>query len=258
VKRACLLVVAAVLVMQTEASAQTKQECVNAYTEAQVLRTKGKLREAKKALAICVEEACPQTLRKDCVPWLGEVEKALPSVVVEVSDDHGAAIAGARVTVDDQAAFSGQVTRVDPGDHAVSIEAAGYEPHQERVQLSAGDTRTVRVQLHALPTTPVAAPKSVVPIAPFVVTGLGLVGVGLFAGFGLAGNGIKSDLDAQGCKPNCPVARVDAIKTDYVVADVALGVGLACVIAGTILFIVMPWHEVPKTSMGPGGLVVRF
>jgi len=240
------------------AHAQTKQACVAAYTEAQVLRAKGKLRDAKKALAICAEDACPQTLRKDCVPWLGEVEKALPSVVVEVIDESGSAVGAAHVTVDDQAAFSGQATRVDPGDHAVSVEAPGFDSHQEHVRLGLGETRTVRVQLHASPVAPVAAPKRVVPIAPIVLTVLGAAGIGVFAGFGVAGNGIKSDLDAQGCKPNCPPSRVDAIKSDYIAADVALGVGLACVLVGTILFFVMPWHETPKTSSGPAGLVVRF
>lgn len=257
-KRAATLLVLAVLVAP-DARAQTKQECASAYTEAQVLRSKGKLLQAKKALAICAEDACPQTLRKDCVPWLGEVEKSLPSVVVEVTDEGGSAIAGARVTVDDQAAFSGQATRVDPGDHAVSVEAPGFEPRKEKVQVSTGDARSVRVQLHAAAATPVAKPKSVVPVPPFVVTGLGLVGVGLFAGFGLAGNSIKSDLDAQNCKPNCPQSRVDAIKSDYVIADVSLGVGIACVITGTILFLVMPWHETAaKTAFGPGSFVVRF
>jgi hypothetical protein len=160
--------------------------------------------------------------------------------------------------VDDQPAIGGQVTRVDPGDHTVSVDAPGFSARTQHVKLDAGDTRAVRVSLHALAVAPVTPPARTVPIAPIVMTVLGATGFGLFAGFGLAGNSIKSDLDAQKCAPNCSASRVDAIKTDYVVADVALGIGLAALVVGTVLFFVLPWHDTSKTASSPSSLVVRF
>lgn len=252
-------VAACVAVVAAPALAQTKRACANAYTEAQVLRAKQKLREAKTQLAICAEETCPQPLRRDCVPWLAEIDKALPSIVVRAKDAGGAAIEAARIAVDGEPMSAGAPARVDPGDHVVTVEANGFSSETQHLTLAAGETRTMDVALTAerAPIAEPEHPKAVVPVAPFVAAGIGLIGMGLFAGFGIAGNGIRSDLDAQACKPSCPGARVDAVKTDYVVADVALGVGLVALAVAVVLFVVSPWHE-PRVSASAGSILVRF
>jgi len=257
-----LALVALVLCLAAEAHAQDKQQCADAYTKAQVLRGQQKLRESKKLLTLCAADACPEALRKDCVPWLGEVEKSMPSLVVEASDDSGNVVLGARATVDDEPVLLGRATQLDPGGHSVSVTAPQFAEASKHVTLAAGDTKTLRVpmtHLVASQSNPVQPDVTrVVPVAPIVLATIGAASIGAFIAFGVAGNSIRADLDAENCKPNCPVARVNAIETDYVVADVALGVGIAFAVVATVLFVVLPWHEKAKVALMPAGLSVRF
>lgn len=252
--------VALAMCIAPSAFAQDKQQCAAAYTRAQVLRAQSKLRDAKKLLNVCAADACPQALRKDCVPWLGEVEKSMPLLTVEVTDGGGNVLDDARVTVDGETVLASRATQLDPGDHVVSVVAPHFAESTKHVALVAGDAKSIRVGLAhlATPSPQEPAVKTVVPVAPIVLATFGAVGLGVFAGFGVAGNSIRSDLDAQNCKPNCPASRVDAIKSDYIAADVALGVGLAFVVVSTIMFIVSPWHETSKTALVSNGLAVRF
>src|SRR5262245_56106628 len=61
---------------------QVKVTCAQAYETAQRLREGHRLREAREQLLVCARPECPALLRRDCAPWLGEVEAVLPSIVV--------------------------------------------------------------------------------------------------------------------------------------------------------------------------------
>jgi hypothetical protein len=64
-----------------------------------------------------------------------------------------------------------------------------------------------------------------VPASVLVFGAIGGAGIGAFAGFGLWGMAAKKDLDAQGCKPNCPEQDVDRARVRFLAADIGLGVG---------------------------------
>jgi hypothetical protein len=219
----------AIAMTSTTASAQSKKECADAYVTGQVDRQEGKLLEARKKLAVCAAESCPEALRRDCVPWLSQVDKDLPKVTVKLQ---GAPelTAAARVTIDDAPYEAGKP--LDPGPHVVRVTGDKIQPAERRVQLAAGDgDKDVAIDL-----SPVAEKPRPLPIAPIALGGVGVVGLAVFIGFGVAGNAKKADLDAQGCKPNCSEYAVSSIKKHYVAADVSLGIGLASLVAGGVLF----------------------
>lgn len=260
------------------AFAQSKQECAEAYTAAQVSRRDNKLKDAREKLVVCSNAACPAALRKDCVPWLAEVDAALPTLAVKPVDETGRVLEDATVTIDGKGVTRDgdlAATRVDPGEHVVRVEAPGMKSAEERATLAAGAPRRELV-VHLVrdggpvSTQPVAPPVEAsrpVPVATFVLAGVGVAGVVTFAALGAVGNGKKGELDKSACKPNCMPSDVASIKTDYIAADVALGVGGAALVGALIVFLARPSAEPAKPDAStwtlaprPGGasLIVRF
>jgi hypothetical protein len=272
------LVVAALAVAlaPSAAAAQSKQACVDAYTQGQLARKSGKLKDARAKFQACAAASCPATLRRDCVPWSDEVEKDLGALTIRVVDAGGQPIDAAHVTLDGDAVKDpGERARVDPGDHLVRAEADGFVAGETRLTLAARGEREVVVKLTrvgpATPPPPVEAPSRPIPTLSIVLATAGLVGVGTFAALGAIGNGKKTDLEAQFCKPNCPQSSVDAIKTDYIGADVALAAGGASLAVAAVLFFTRPAAQpdaapsarftptlAPTTRGATAGAVLRF
>lgn len=243
-----------------EAGAQSKKECADAYVSGQVSRKEGRLREARTRLEVCANAACPATLQRDCKPWLAQLDKDIPRIEVRVTGEDGAAVEGATVRVDLDP-ISG-ATAFDPGDHVIKAEAPGRVTSEQRVTLKVGDgTRIIEVHLARVPKAP--EPKRPAPVAPIVFNVLGVAGLAVFAGMGLAGNARKSDLDALGCKPNCPSSQVSAARSLYLGADVALGLGLGSLVTAGILYALhftapLPASATLSPSRGGGTLTLRF
>lgn len=74
---------------------------------------------------------------------------------------------------------------------------------------------------------------------PGLFAGIGGVGVGGF--LALAAWGRSSELRLQDtCAPRCSDAQVSKLKTNYLVADVSLGIGLVSLATGIYLFMASP------------------
>jgi hypothetical protein len=70
----------------------------------------------------------------------------------------------------------------------------------------------------------------------FTMAGLGVVGLGAFAYFGLNGHAEKQNL-LTSCAPNCSDDQVSRVRFDYIAADASLAVGLISLgVAGYLLF----------------------
>src|SRR4051794_37283699 len=82
------------------ALAQGGAACGKAAEEAQALRDGGQLQAALDKLVRCSADHCPVVVRKDCVTWMDQVEKAIPSVIVNAVDSRGHDVMGVRVIVD--------------------------------------------------------------------------------------------------------------------------------------------------------------
>src|SRR5262245_12499893 len=77
----------------------SKEMCGDAYADSQLRRRNNELLLARQKLRFCASDTCPAFMRTDCVEWLGQVERAIPSVVLEAKDEQGF-ILDATVTMD--------------------------------------------------------------------------------------------------------------------------------------------------------------
>lgn len=87
----------------------------------------------------------------------------------------------ARLRIDTEEHVTGEWVRLDPGAHVVEAEAEGFQPLVRRVELSAGDRRTLDLALEPIPETTVERPSRawVWVLAGVVVAGGVALAVGL-------------------------------------------------------------------------------
>lgn len=173
--------------------------------------------------------------------------------------------AGARFTVyrsaDDPISLTGSGTvRVDPGDVRVTFTPAGGAAQERVVSVVGGQTANVSFEASSTsnPVTPSQGGGSVVgplTIAGGVLAGVGLVGVGLFAGFGAAALSSYNELEdcgTDGCEKYPTSSAAEPLRDEgnqaALNANISIGVGAAFLLAGGILIIV----DIVNGPDGPG------
>ncbi len=240
--------------------ADAKSACVSAYENSQVLRQQGRLVDARDALVFCTRQECPPLVRTDCGNWLEEVERAIPSVVVQATAD-GVETTAVTVSIDSKVVktgLDGKAISTDPGAHQFRFEAAGFPPVETTVVISEGERyRALSVEFVA-PKAPTPRTRAVrpVPTAVWLLGGVTLAGVAGFTVFGLVGNQKKQSLQNQ-CAPFCASSEVDVVQHQYLAADISLSVGVAALVTGAILYFNRP--ELPaRVGIAPlaSGLAV--
>jgi hypothetical protein len=263
------------------------EPCFAAAESAQPLMKQHKLRGARARLEVCSRDVCPRLARLDCRRWLDEVERAIPSVVVEAREVRD----GATVAVDDVRVVEDGVvvaTRpgstplaFDPGSHVVRFERAGWPPVEKRFELAAGETRHVvevtwdaaaRPAIAAQAAGPVDAPSTgetagrpaeapaarPIPWSAWALAGAGVVAAGTGAYFELTGLARRGDLDAS-CRASraCSPSDVDGARDTMRIGDVTLGAG--AVLLGAAVYVVLTRPTVAPRRVGvafgplPGG-----
>src|SRR5688572_16757779 len=122
----------ALLLAAGKAAAQdetpSKATCAQSYESAQESRAAGQLQETQSRLSVCARPECPSFVQKDCARWLEEVERELPSVVVQAPglDPDGAR--GLSVKIDGRelpGGLGGTTIPLDPGRHELVAESPG-------------------------------------------------------------------------------------------------------------------------------------
>src|SRR5690349_21260086 len=96
-----------------------KRECLARHEEAQIARRDRRMIDARAALRLCSAAACPGAIRADCLEWLDQVARTLPSVVVSARA-RGQDLSAVKVFVDGKLAaerLSGAALELDPGEH---------------------------------------------------------------------------------------------------------------------------------------------
>jgi hypothetical protein len=249
--------VAAVLSLAATAAAEPedpKLRCKASYEAAQELRLAGKLRDAKEQLRICMASECSEVARVDCGRWLGEVEAATPTVVLELVDGSGQSVESVRVTLDGAPVadrLDGRPLEIDPGMHVFVFEPPGVPAIERRVNVLTGEKNRKVVARLAPPPQPAAPAQadegwSVHP-ATWVLGAGSLVGFGVFAGFG------AHSIVLEECGPECSTDVQSQIDAERIVADVGLTVG-AVAAAATLLVAVLTYDE--GTPSGTARLTV--
>jgi hypothetical protein len=244
---ACLIVSPAVGRAQ-----DAKRACIDANEQAQIAQHAGRLREAREKLVFCAADSCPRILRTDCAKLLADVTASLPSIVVDARDASGAETTRVRVSSDGALvveSLNGLELPLDPGTHVVRFEAPDGRVIEQSVVLTVGDKRhRVAVDFSRSPDAgpaaappPAASPSSAEAppvhrsVLPFVLGGVAVVGLASFGAFGIAGFVQEKNL-SSGCAPHCESSSVTPVRTEYLVADISLGVGVVSGAAAAILF----------------------
>jgi len=175
---------------------------------------------------------------------------------------------------------------IDPGKHSILAEAPGRRPFEAKVDVgpSASEPTVTLMPLTsdtALSDKPIAGPSAVSAqpdldqgaaapagsgrrVAGYVIGGLGLVGLGVGAGFGVMAINKQSASDDICSGTSCPQAAVtlnEQARGFATASNVAIGVGLAGLLAGTILVLTAPRQKKVAVGVsferGGGGVSLR-
>lgn len=256
-----------------------KNQCFDAYEQAQRLRKDYKLRAAHEKLVTCAADSCPSFVRQDCSRWLGEVEASTPTIVVLAKHADGSAIDGATATLDGAPladSLEGRAVPVDPGPHDLRCEANGVVVQKHIVVAEGQKNQAFNITMDAPPPAappaaaapspaaappPPAAPPDAaappaaeearapatglerIPTATWVLGGVAAAGAVSFAVFGIMGHSVQS------CAPNCTQSQVDDLRRDYLIADVSWITGLLA--AGAALYFALTAPDAaPAQSQG--------
>lgn len=211
------------------------KQCISAYENGQVAQQKGQLRRARASFLSCMDESCPELLRKDCHQWMEQVLTAMPTVVIIVHDPNGADVVGSRLWVDGEpvAWTEGTPVEIDPGAHHLRLEADGWPALEKRLVVRDGDKRRkLEFRLEAASTP--------VPTAAYVIGGAGVLALGVSAYLGIQGLRLRSDLEDSNCSPRCSQSDVDRTMKYFHWADAFLAVGVVSVGVATYMFLDRP------------------
>ena len=228
------------------------------------LRELGKLPEAYEATAAALRDAAAKaetepkyaSTRNTAAADLALLEPRVGKLVVAVADPPadlavhvgGAALPPARLGVP-------VVTAI--GEVVVRFTAPGFDPVERRVTLEGGKTVTVAVNMVAAkaeaprpPLAPAAPPAAAPAASPglgggriggIVVLGAGAAGLVTFAVAGSMANSRYDSINlacgGKRCTDPSYASQIAGGRTLDIAADVGLGVGIAGVVAGTLMVI---------------------
>jgi len=220
------------------ARADDKAACLAAYDQAQKLRSSGKLGEAREQLASCSRNECPPLVRQDCAQWTAEVLAALPSVVFGARDAQGHDLIAVRVSVDGVVVarrLDGKPISLDPGAHEFTFESEGASVKQSVLIREGEKNRAITVTFGASEHPPGEGGRGA-PAGAYVLGAVGVVALGAAVLFDLQGTNDAHHL-RDTCAPSCNQSDVDAVKTKYLVAGIALGVGVVAFVGAAYLLL---------------------
>ena len=230
-----------------------------ASLDAQRLRAAGQWTEAKTALAICADEACPVLVRNDCTTWTAEVLAGLPTVVFGAQDADGHDVGDLQVKVDGQVVAggsAGQAVPINPGTHRVEYLRPDGSTIEDQFLLRQGEKGRSLVlkfppQVPPPPTPPARpATSSRFDTILGVVSGgagLGLLGAGVyfFVAQSSETNTLQQQCAGSACHPNTPVvaslsSQVTTVNTNRALAGASFGVGAAALGVGAFFLLAHP------------------
>jgi hypothetical protein len=211
---------------------------------------------------------------------LAELEKRIGrvSVTLEHAPD------GAAVTVNGEAVAESQLgspVPLVPGHVKVVAHAPGRDDMIKELNVAPGETKSVTLAFKSAskpeavaepepvtpPPTDTPAPSSSSPMRPIgiALVALGAVGMGVFAGTGLAASSDYRTLQNE-CKGHCTDPKYDSVikqgRTLETVSNVGLVVGLASLAGGGALILFGGPKSKPASSasvsFAPGGGTIQY
>ena len=238
----------------TQPGEVSKVECVARHEDAQLVRRQGRLLAARSALLVCSRVSCPPAIRADCVDWLEEVNRSVPSVVV-TARECGADVTDVRVLIDGEpvaSRLSGGALEADPGEHRFRFESPRW-PAVERAVLMGEGIRNRPIEVEFAPAASATRSLGAPPPRPLTrsdYTFAAVAAAGLAASATLGAVALYERHELEGsCGPSCTDAQVSPIRTKLIIADVALGVAAASLAIGVYRYLTRPLP--PLAGAGP-------
>ena len=220
--------------------------CVNAYERGQERLVARALIEARERFSFCSRVSCPSFIHADCTRFLEEVNLEISTVSFEVTSGNRR-LAAVRIVEGERVLHHGttkEPIELDPGRHELRFEAPGAEPVTRSLVVERGEKDLIiGVDLPPL-VAPLPAPQNIatppaegkIDSAPWIVLGIGTAGIGAFALLGSMGLSEEARLE-RGCAPRCSARELRSLRTKYLFADVALGIGVTGLLAGGYLLL---------------------
>jgi hypothetical protein len=241
---------------QEELDANAKA-CVDAYHASQELRLDQKIRAAREKANVCAQDTCPAAVRSGCTKWLTDLAQSQPTLAVTARGADGSDVSDVVVELDGQRvadSLGGRPIEVDPGRHTIRFTHRGQVLTQELVATEGIKNHPVEVRFASPSATPAPAPEPdrprATPIAPFVIGGVGVVSLGVFATLAAIGRSEVGDL-RDTCAPSCPSEDVDSAKQKILLGDVFLATGAVALGVSAVWLIVHYTNDpAPRASTG--------
>ena len=214
-------------------------DCSEAYVETQRARRDGRLLEARARAIVCGQETCSPTMRVDCGRWLEEIERALPSIVIDARGVAGRELQAVRVTSGKReltARLDGRAIVLDPGKHVIRVESQGRSRVVPVLIREGEKFRMVVVDFEAQapgaprlapaapepPAVGAEAPRWVDPLG-YALTGVALVALSVTGVLAVSGYAEEQSLrDGCGRSRSCARGDVAAVERLYRAADLSL------------------------------------
>lgn len=238
-------------------AAGTPKECIEQHSRATELRSEAKLIEAKATFAACVQdEECPSEVTRECAAQIEQLKNEIPSLIFAAVDESGNDTVAVRVSVNGQTVLEELALRAiefDPGRYQLRFEGPNGSVKEDTVIVRVGErNRRVFVDFRPAGTgpqiiTPPDPPPSAekpglkpIPVASYVLGGVGVLALGSFAYFAFDGKQRENDM-FDTCAPpegsGCSQSDVDAMRRSYLIADISLGIGVVSLGAATIVWL---------------------
>jgi hypothetical protein len=263
----------------TGSDATAAESCGSAYERAQTERLAGHYVAASEAALACSQLRCNAAIVKECVRFYESLEQDTPTLVFSARKAEGGELTNVRVEMDGKRVadqLTGRAFKVDPGQHAfVFIEAQRGQMQVSETARVGDHARVIEVTFadpfakKETPSKPAdSAPQKShgVPAMTYVLGGVGIVGLGTFIGFRLKADNEYSDYSSS-CAPRCSADDVKAVRREFLISYVSLGVGIAGLAGAGLVYVFAPSREsttpvqATVTSLGDGvvaGLRKRF
>ncbi len=245
---------------------EAKLECFKNHEDAQLARRQSRLLDARSRLLRCSRVSCPAAIRSDCVDWIEEVTRSVPSVVV-AARARGRDVVNVGVSIDGKRVaekLSGAAFEIDPGEHVFRFDCHPWPSVERTILVSEGvKGRALDIEFAPPLPTAIAPPPGLHVRRPalhpanrfdHVVGGIGAASLATSATFGGWALWLRHHYEST-CAPFCGDEETGSVRTKFVIADVALGLAVASVV---VVYLHLTRPHVPSTNEPPLGIRGAF
>jgi hypothetical protein len=247
-----------------QGGAESKKACLVQHEAAQTFRRTGKLLEARDAVLVCSRDECPAVVRADCGDWLEAVSKTIPSVVIRVKKGDQD-VFDVRVSIDGKLVTShldGTPFDLNPGPHALRFEYSSFDPIQQDILVLEGEKNRLItatfVEVAPVSKEPLQKPPERESLAPvesyrptpvltYVLGGVAVAGVAGFTALAITGQNKKKTLETS-CRPVCTDNDLQPVRTQFIMADAALGIGILSAVTAGVFYFTRPTKPLPAVQ----------